>query len=97
MDEEGFREFIIKKKLSPRGAEIYLKMLKKYKNFLRKYRNHDNIDFSSIEDLLAFGKWLEEENFQQTMIKMYKLTLKEYFAFIEKTDLVKIVENGFKK
>lgn len=93
MDEEGFREFIWKKKLSPRGAEIYLKMLKKYKSFLQKYRNHDNIDLSSREDLLAFGKWLRDENFQQTMIKMYKLTLKEYFAFIERDDLATVVRN----
>ncbi|MCK5409217.1 MAG: site-specific integrase [Candidatus Heimdallarchaeota archaeon] len=97
MDEEGFREFLLKKKLSPRGAEIYIKMLKKYKNFLQKYRDHSNIDFSSIKDLLAFGKWLRDENFQQTMINKYKLALKHYFDFIEKEELAQLTKRGFRR
>ena len=47
--------------------------------------------------MLAFGKWLKEENFQQTMINMYKLALGDYFTYIEKDELVKLAENGFKK
>ena len=97
MDEEGFREFLLKKKRSPRGVEIYIKMLKKYRNFLQKHRKQDKINFSSIEDLLAFGKWLKKENFQQTMVNMYKLALGEYFIFVEKEELATIVKNGFNK
>ncbi len=97
MDEEGFREYLLKKKRSPRGVDIYKKMLKKYQNFLHKHRGHDKIDFSSTEDLLAFGKWLKEENFQQTMINMYKLALGHYFTHTEKNKLARIVENDFEK
>ena len=97
MDEEGFREYLLKKKRSPRGVDIYKKMLKKYQNFLHKHRGHDEIDFSSIDDLLDFGKWLKEENFQQTMINMYKLTLGHYFDYIEKNELAELVKKGFKK
>lgn len=97
MDEEGFREYFRKLKRSPRGADIYIKMIKKYENFLRKYRDHDKIDSSSIKDLKAFGKWLKEENFQQTIINMYKLALGHYFTHTEKNKLARIVENDFEK
>jgi site-specific recombinase XerD len=92
MDEEGFKKHFMKKKRSPRGAEIYIKMLKKYKNFLHKYRNHEDIDLSSKGDLQAFSKWLKEENFQQPMLDMYKVALREYFIFINKEKLAKKVE-----
>ena len=96
MEEDGFREFQLKKKLSPRGVDIYVKMLKKYENFLQKHRNHNNIDLTTSNDLIAFGKWLQEENFQKTMIKVYKLALRDYFIFTEKDVLAKIAQNGFK-
>ena len=96
MDEEGFREYLQKLKLSPRGVDIYVRMLKKYQNFLKKHRNHNKIDFSSKEDLVAFGEWLEEESFLQTMINVYILSLKHYFAYIEKEELAELVVNEFK-
>jgi len=96
MDEEGFREFQLKKKRSPRGVDIYVTMLKKYQNFLQKHKGHNEINLSSTEDLIAFGKWLKEENFQQTIINVYKLALKDYFIYKEEVKLAEIVENGFK-
>jgi len=95
MDEEGFREYFHKKKRSPTAANVYIKMLKKYRNFLQKYREHDKIELSSVEDLLSFGNWLKEENFQQPLVSMYKKALGNYFTFIERHDLAKITENGF--
>ena len=95
MDEEGFREYFHKKKRSPTAADIYIKMLKKYRNFLQKYCEHDKIDLSSVEDLLSFGNWLKEEKFQQPLVDMYKRALGSYFEFIEKKELAKIAENGF--
>ncbi len=98
MDEEGFREYLLsRKERSPRGPDVYLKLLKKYEIFLRKHRDQENIDFSTKGDLRAFGKWLKEEDFQETIIKYYKLVLKEYFLFIKREDLVKTAEKGFKR
>ena len=97
MDEEGFRKYLLsRKKRSPRGPEVYIKILKKYETFLQKHRNRENIDFSTKSDLRAFSKWLKEENFQNTIVDRFELILKEYFTFIKREELVKLSEKVFR-
>lgn len=62
MDEEGFRNYCLERKLNEKTIQAHVKMVKEFETFLRTKCQNRSIINATPANLRSFVKYLVEEN-----------------------------------